>query len=132
MVNEYKGKERRFFVRFDHEKPVHYNKVDLQGDRNIISSFFKAMSKNISVAGILFIAKSENIPEIYSLIMLDIDYKIANICQEIENRVLIINNKLLGKVVRVENNEDGTCSIGAAFITRFDPLSKELMKRIRK
>jgi hypothetical protein len=40
--------------------------------------------------------------------VLDLDYKTATICKEIEERVLILGNKRIGRVVRIEDNEDGT------------------------
>jgi hypothetical protein len=55
---------------------------------------------------------------------MDLDYETVSICNEIEDRVLILDNKLIGRVVRLEDNQDGTCGVGVAFIKKSDPLMK--------
>ena len=45
---------------------------------------------------------------------------------EIEKRALITNNKLLGRVTRIEDNGDGTCGVGVAFVTKSDRLSEDV------
>ncbi len=127
-----KQNERREFLRFDYEKPLHFSLVSSPRDRGILSSFINAVSKNISASGILFRVEDGAIPEIASLVMLDLDYKTSNICREIDERALIKNNKLLGKVVRIEENSDGTRGVGVAFVTKSDRLSKDIKDKIEK
>ena len=126
MTERYTGKERREFLRFDYEKPLHYSLISSPKEKSTFSSFINAVSKNLSAAGILFTIKEKAIPEISSLIMLDLDYSTANVCKEIERRALIKNNKLLGKVVRIEDNGDGTCGVGVVFVTKSNRLSKDI------
>ena len=57
-------------------------------------------------------------PAISSLLLLDLDYNAASICREIDGRVLFIDNKLVGRVVRLEDNVDGTCGVGVAFLKK--------------
>jgi c-di-GMP-binding flagellar brake protein YcgR len=126
MHNEQKRDDRRNFLRVDYEKPVHYSMVSSPKDDKAMTSLFKAVSKNLSASGLLFLTNAEKVPEISSLIMIDLDYKTANICHEIERRALIKNNKLLGRVMRIEDNGDGTCGVGVAFVTKSNRLSEDV------
>ena len=73
-----------------------------------------------------FITAAREIPKLFSLLAFELDYKTIRICQDIENRALIINNKLLGKVMRVEENADGTYGVGVAFVTKADSLPEDV------
>ena len=126
MGKGYTGPERRKFLRCDFTKPVKYNTVNVVRDRSITIKLTEAVSKNLSASGILFITNVGKVPDISSILVLDLDYKTATICKEIEDRVLILDNKLIGRVVRIEDNEDGTCGIGVAFVTRKDPISEDI------
>lgn len=122
--------ERRQFLRCDYEKPIHYSIISTPKDKKSPFSLFKAVSKNLSASGILFITKANDVPEISSLLILDLDYKTANVCHEIDKRALIKNNRLLGRVVRIEDNENGTCGVGIAFINKSDRLSRDVKEII--
>ena len=132
MNDGYIGKDRREFLRYDYERPLHYSTITTTSDKNLISKLIGAVAKNLSGTGILFTAKSAEVPEISSLIILDLDYKTARVCQEIDTRALILNNKLLGRVVRIEDNENGMCDIGVAFITKSESLSHDIKSLINK
>ena len=129
-MKSFDKKERRDFLRFDFDKPLHYSLVSSPKDKSTIADLIKAVSKNLSASGILFTANEKETPEISSLIMLDLDYKTANVCHEIDKRALIENNKLLGRVMRIEDNGDGTCGVGVAFVTKSDRLSEDVKKLI--
>ena len=131
MSDNFTRNEKRNFLRFDFEKPLHYSLVTSPKDKNMFTSLVKAISKNLSSSGMLFISKADKVPEISSLIMLDIDYRTANVCQEIDQRAFIQNNKLLGRVVRIEDNEDGTCGLGVAFVTKSERLAEDVKKLIK-
>ena len=122
--------ERRQFLRCGYEKPIHYSIISAPKDKKSPFSLFKAVSKNLSASGILFITKTNDVPEISSLLILDLDYKTANVCHEIDKRALIKNNRLLGRVVRIEDNENGTCGVGIAFINKSDRLSRDVKEII--
>lgn len=130
MIEEYTGKEKREFLRCDYKKHLHYSIVSSPKDKNAVSSFIKAISKNLSASGLLFITDSVSVPDVSSLVILDLDYRTARVCREIENRALIRNNKLLGRVVRIEDNEDGTCGVGVAFVTKSDRLKEDVKKLV--
>jgi hypothetical protein len=122
MTGEYKGEERRAFPRYDFEKPVEYRALEASEDRRFLSAAIRGMVKNVSASGILFIVDALSVPKIASLLLLELEYQTSVVCKEIEERSLIARNRFLGKVVRVANNDDGTCDVGVALIPRHDPL----------
>lgn len=124
MSDEYQGKEKREFFRYSFEKPLHYKIVNADKNKSSISKLIDAVSKNLSASGILF--TTSTLPEISSLLVLDLDYRTARICEEIESRALILNDKLVGKVVRIEENDDGFYNVGVAFIKKTDGLPEEI------
>lgn len=126
MTNSYDGKEKREFFRYSYNKPIAYLTLNETGDKNITSKILTAVSKNLSAAGILFIANVNKLPGISTILAMDLDYKTATVCQEIEERALILKDKLIGKVVRIDDNEDGTCKVGVAFVTKSDDMTKEI------
>ena len=126
MLDSYKGKEKREFFRYDYNKPLAYLTLNEDSDKSIASKVITAVSRNLSAAGILFTVNPEKLPGISNILAMDIDYKTASICQEIEERALILKDKLIGKVVRIDDNEDGTCGVGVAFVTKTDALAKEI------
>ena len=127
MADNYKGEDRREFLRHRHEEPVQYRILDTEGKKTPSSKIVEAISKNLSASGILFTSKK--MPRLSSLLLLDLDYRAASICREVEQNALIVNNRLFGKVVRVEETNSGY-DIGVAFVKKFDDLAdtiKELM-----
>ena len=126
MAEEYTNKEKREFLRYDYGKPIDYSTIESPRNQKFSAEHIQAMSKNLSTSGLLFITKVKKVPNISSLLVLDLDIRTAAICQEIETHALIIDNKLLARVVRIEDNEDGTCGVGVAFVTKADPLLKDL------
>lgn len=122
MAHEYLGENRREFLRCDHESPMRYSIVDEKD----ATSLTDAISRNLSASGILFSTK--DVPKLSSLLVLDLDYKTANVCREIENTALIIKNRLFGKVVRIEDNSSGAYDVGVAFIKKFDKLAESIKK----
>jgi len=124
---DYKGRERREFLRHDYEKPLKFRILGAsKGSEITISRLLSAVSKNLSAAGILFTTRRA--PELSSLLAMEFDYRTINICREIDDRALVLDNKLLGKVVRIEDNEDGLCDVGVAFIKKTDEISNEMKK----
>jgi hypothetical protein len=125
MSTDYGGKEKRKFFRYRHEKSASFKEISGNDE---ISDPAGAITKNLSVSGMLF--TSEYPPRLSSIIVLDVDYRTSRICEEIEERALILNNRLLGKVVRIEDNDNGSYDIGVAFINKSDTLSQNLMTLI--
>ena len=120
------SKERRKFWRYPYDKPIRYSAINMFKNKNFTKDFTHAASKNLSATGILFVTHIAGAPDISSLLVLDVDYSTASVCREIDERALILDNKLIGRVVRLEDNYDGTCGVGVAFVTRFEPVPKDL------
>ena len=127
MPADYTGRERREFFRYRHEKPASFKEI--AGSGNTISDLARAITKNLSASGVLF--ASEYPPRLSSIIVLDVDYRTSRLCEEIEERALILNNRLLGKVVRIEDNDNGSYDIGVAFIKKSDSLPQDVLTLIK-
>jgi len=124
MAQVYAGEEKREFLRHTYEKPVRYKILKASQDRSKAVKFAEAVSKNLSASGILFSAKE--MPRISSLLVLDLDYKVTRICQEIEENALVVGDKVFGKVVRIEDNGSGFYDIGVAFVKKFDDIANNI------
>lgn len=129
MPNDFAGKERREFFRYRHEGPVRFNEALSSKNNKLTSQLFDAASKNLSITGMLFTC--QHTPELSSVIVLDVDYHTTRICEEIEEKALILNNRLLGKVVRIEDNDDGSYDVGVAFIKKSDTLPEGIEALIK-
>ncbi|MFH1190533.1 MAG: PilZ domain-containing protein [Candidatus Omnitrophota bacterium] len=115
---------KREFVRYGYAKPVNF-KILLSPKQNKAAlKLVSGISKNLSVSGILF--KSDHLPEISSILELELDYRTTGICHEIEENALTVGSKLIGKVVRIEEDEDGKYNIGVAFIRKTDQLPPDI------
>lgn len=128
MHENYSGKEKREFFRYKHEKPVYYKNIGIPSGKGKAASSLKAVSKNLSASGLLFTA--ELVPELSSIVVIDLDYRTSQICREIESKVMMLENKLIGKVVRIEDAGGGLYDIGVAFIKKSDPVPPELKRMV--
>ena len=118
MAEGYGGLDRREFFRYEYDSPLSFSIVKSTKDKSFPRQFVDAMSKNLSASGLLFIAKGKDLPNLSSFLIVDLDYHTAAVCKEIETRAMLVDNKLLGRVVRIEDNEDGTFGIGVAFVKK--------------
>ncbi|MFH1478814.1 MAG: PilZ domain-containing protein [Candidatus Omnitrophota bacterium] len=126
MSGQLAGKEKREFLRYDYSSPIKYNIINTGQDKGIISKLLIGISQNLSAAGILFTSNISKLPGISTVLALELDYSMTNVCQEIENEALILNNKIIGRVVRIEENDDGTCGVGVAFVKKNDTLLNDI------
>ena len=129
MANDYPGSDRREFFRYKHETPINFKIVGKSSDKSIASSLVGAVTRNLSASGILFTSKY--LPEISSILVLDLDFRTTQICKEIEENALIVKDKVVGKVVRIEDNEDGQYSVGVAFIKKSETLPREILNLVK-
>ena len=120
--------DKREFLRYSFDKPVTYKVISASNVKSSVSRALDAVAKNLSVSGVLF--TSSFIPEISSIVVLEMDYRTTCICREIEESALIVKNKLIGKVVRIEDRGDGLYGVGVAFIKRLSDLPKNMEKLI--
>ena len=126
MSDKFSGKDKREFFRYRHVEPAHFTEITRSD--NTISDLASAITKNLSASGMLF--TSEYPPRLSSIIILEVDYRTSMLCEEIEERALMINNKLLGKVVRIEDNDNGSYDIGIAFVKKSESLPDNVMTLI--
>ena len=124
MVTVYRGIERREFPRYEHERPVYFRTLNPCNPDNPTQPLGVGISKNVSASGVLFKIKAEKMPSIPSLISVTFDYKTSEICDTIESRNVIDDNRLFGNVARIGNNGDGTCDVGIEFVTKENHFSK--------
>ena len=108
----YSGLERRHFLRLDFITPLGF-KICKQ---ETISKLLEGYTANVSESGLLCNIKEKVSKD--DILWLSFDRATLTICEELEKRVLIYQNGIIGKVVRIEPREQDTYSIGMQFITR--------------
>ena len=111
------SQERRDFFRVKIDNPVQFKSYSDSGKSNAKVQI-QGSSKDISSAGILFQTNNQP-PNLSSILWLNLDFRMLQICKEIENRALIFNDGILGRVVRVEeSSEPNAYDIGVCFLTK--------------
>lgn len=120
--------DQREFLRVDYETPLNF-KV-LRNDKLITRS--EVISRNISANGLLFRTSSDtSIPALSSIVWIELDPKMMNVCTEIENDLIIHNNGVYGRVVRIAEGEPGkSYDIGVCFLRKKD-MTEEDVKELR-
>lgn len=122
------SQEKREFFRINFSSPLSFKSYSVDRSAPKISTAdTPGSSKNISQSGILF-QTTENPPALSSILWMDLDIRTLNICQEIENRALVLNKGLLGRVVRVEENPNNAdvFDVGVCFLTKDQKDSREV------
>lgn len=114
---------RREFFRLKFSAPVRFKEYSGQKSG---PSEAEGVSQNISESGILFQTEN-NPPQLSSILWMNLDLRTVKICQEIEERALIHNDGVLGKVVRVEEGPTNY-DIGVCFLTQDQKNSPRVQK----
>ncbi len=109
---EYKGRERRDFMRLDYRTPLAY-KVCRE---ETIEKLLQGYTADISQSGLLCNIKDRVNKD--DIIWLSFDRGTLDLFEEIERRSLIYQNGIIGRVVRIEQRNDDTYNVGVQFITR--------------
>ena len=112
MSEIYRGPERRVFPRLEHITPLAYKVCN----KETISKLLQGYVSNVSEAGLLCTIQEKVSQE--DILWLSFNRDTLGVCQEMEKRSLIYQNGIIGKVVRVEEKQDKTYSVGIHFITR--------------
>ena len=107
----YTGSERREFLRLDYTAPLGLKVCKKQ----TISKLLEGYTADISPSGLLCNIKEKVRKN--DILWLSFDRTTLDICSEIEKRVLIYQNGIIGKVVRIEV-KDESYNVGVQFITR--------------
>ncbi len=120
---EYRGRERRDFMRLDYRMPLAY-KVCRE---ETIEKLLQGYTADISQSGLLCNIKDRVNKD--DIIWLSFDRGTLNIFEEIERKSLIYQNGIIAKVVRVEQRNDDTYNVGVQFITREEKNSTNIYPR---
>jgi thioredoxin-related protein len=112
MKKKYSGRERRKFLRFIHTIPLAYKVCR----RETVSNLLKGYTSNISQSGLLCKIK-EGVKK-GDILWLAFERNTLSFCENLEKKVLIYQNGILGKVVWVKHKSKGSYDVGIQFITR--------------
>ncbi|MDD2679752.1 MAG: PilZ domain-containing protein [Candidatus Omnitrophica bacterium] len=104
--------ERREFTRFDYATPLAYKVCK----KETLTKLLKGYTSNISPAGLLCNVRETVNPE--DVLWLSFDRGVLSVCAELEKRVFIYQNGIIGKVVRVEAKGYDNYDVGIKFLTR--------------
>lgn len=108
----YQGPERRSFIRMEHTSPLACKICK----KETLSKLFQGYTVDVSSAGLL--CNIKDLVNIDDVLWLSFERSVLRNCEEIEKRSLIYQNGVIGKVVRIADNDNGTHNIGIQFITR--------------
>lgn len=125
MENIYGGTERREFTRLNYAQPIAYKVCN----KDTISKIMEGYIADISQAGLLCNLKDKVSME--DILWLSFDRATLVIYEELENRSLIYQNGIVGKVVRIEPKEDSTYDVGIKFITRQEKNLTNIYPRVK-
>ena len=112
MKTKYCPQERRDFSRLDFAAPLAYKVCK----KSTLSKLLQGYTSNISQSGIFCNFKRKVKKE--DILWLSFEHTTLNFCRELEGRVLIYQNGIIGKVVRVKHKKDGSSEAGIRFLTR--------------
>lgn len=107
---KFTGEERREFLRLPYEHPLKFNICR----KGLIKELQIGVTKNVSQNGMLFKAKTA--PAIDAIILIETDLKTLSNCIEVEDALVELNGRIMGKVVRVIPSEEASCEVGVQFI----------------
>jgi hypothetical protein len=112
MLDTASGVERREFNRLDYATPLACKVCK----KETITRLLEGYTSNISSAGLLCNVRELVNPD--DILWLSFDRGMLIICEELEKRVLIYQNGIIGKVVRVEPKGYDNYDVGIKFLTR--------------
>lgn len=112
MKKDYKGPERRKFLRLDYTAPLDFKICK----EETVSKLLEGYTVNISPAGLLCTLKDKVNKD--DILWLCFDRPTLTFCEEIEKKALIYQNGIIGRVVRIEHRDEDAYSVGIQFITR--------------
>jgi len=119
----YDGIERREFVRLDYCAPLTVKICKPETLTKLLSGY----TSDISQAGLLCSIKERVSRD--DILWMCFDRSTLEFCHELEKNLLIYQNGIIGKVVRVESKGDAY-DIGVKFITREEKNSTYIYPKI--
>ena len=108
----YGGADRRRYPRLDYVTPIDYKICKEETIAKLLSGY----SANVSQVGLLCHLKDK--VDLNDIVWMAFDRDTLLICEDLEKNVLIYQNGVIGKIVRVDVSESGTYRAGVRFITR--------------
>ncbi len=112
MKKNYTGLERRKFIRLDYVIPLDYKICK----EETVSKLLEGYTVNVSESGLLCSMKTKVNKD--DILWLCFDRPTLTFCEEMEKRVLIYQNGIVGRAARIEHKDDGSYNVGIQFITR--------------
>ncbi len=116
--------EKYKFFNYNFKDPVHFKKLRFDPNRLVASKLVDAVTRNLSSVGITF--TSPRMPELSSVVLLDISALEPAVPHEISGGALTLHNKLLGKVVRIEHVSERLYRVGVALVAKSETITKEI------
>jgi hypothetical protein len=106
--------EQREFLRVDYENKLNFRELKSQK----LMNSHDMQTRNISACGLLF--RTENLPPaLSSVLWIEMDDKLLNICAEIEEDLVVSKKGLLGRVVRISEGEpEKSYDVGVCFLRK--------------
>jgi c-di-GMP-binding flagellar brake protein YcgR len=108
----YVGPERRQFTRLDYIRPLNYKVCK----KETLSKLMQGYTKDISQSGLLCNIKDK--VRIGDILWVSFDRATLNICEDLEHRVLIYQNGIIGKVTRIQQKSANNFGVGIQFLVR--------------
>ena len=124
MKKKYQGIDRRKFVRLDYVSPLVYKICKKEN----IDKLLKGNTSNISESGML--CNMEDKVNEDDILWLSFDKESIEFCKKLEETSLVYQGGVVGKVVRVEQKQDGKYNVGIRFITREEYNSTHIYPQI--
>lgn len=112
MEKAYSGIEHRQFVRLDYTAPLACKVCK----RETVSKLLEGYTANISQSGVL--CKIKEKVRKNDLLWLSFNRATLSICEDLEKKVFIYQNGIIGKVVRIGSKDKNGHKVGLQFITR--------------
>lgn len=114
--------DNREFLRIDHETTLNFREVKAEK----LSNKHEVLTQNISACGVLF--RTQQVPPaLSSLIWIEMDQKMLNICSEIEEDLIFRDQGILGRVVRIAEGDPGiSYDVGVCFLRKKDMTEEEI------
>jgi len=108
----YKGSERRKFVRLNYLTPLAYKVCK----KSTITKLLKGYTSNISQSGLL--CNIRNKVKKNDIMWISFNRDMLSVCTDLEASSMIYQNGIIGKVIRTEHKRNGSYDVGIQFITR--------------
>ncbi len=118
--------EKREFLRVDYEAVVHFSVFT----NDMLRKMPRAITKNVSACGILF--SSEDVIPVGTLVAIELNLQTVSHVIEIDDTVFMVEGKILGRIVRVEELVSGSFDIGVCFIRSKQASDKKINELLKK